>query len=99
MPDLRALRLPSGITVFAAMLLMATGASTLRAQTPVNIRHAVTATASVRVTGAFAELRIRGWNKDTVAIIGTVPNEARFDGGFLAPATASPGAKFYLETP
>jgi hypothetical protein len=65
----------------------------------VEIRRAVTATASVRIVGAFAELHIRGWNKDSVAITGTIPADARFDGGFLPPATAaSPGAKFYLET-
>jgi len=71
----------------------------LDAQRTVDIRHAVTATASIRIVGSFAELRIHGWNKDSVAITGTIPNDARFDGGFLtSTAAASPGAKFYLET-
>lgn len=81
-----------------AMLLTAATPSLLAAQRAVNIRHAVAPSTSVRIFGAFAELRIRGWSRDSVAISGTVPNDARFDGGFLPPASASPGAKFYLET-
>lgn len=85
-------------SVFAAV--MAAGlAHAAAAQRSVEVRHAVSSTASVRLSGAFAELRIRGWDKDTVAITGTVPNDARFDGGFMnARGGASPGAKFYLET-
>ena len=72
---------------------------TLAAQRSVDIRRAVTPTASVRITGAFAELRIRGWTKDSVVITGTIPVDARFGGGFMSPTAAgSPGAKFYLET-
>jgi hypothetical protein len=81
-----------------ATLVVATPA--VHAQRSVEIRRAVTATASLRITGAFAELRIRGWNKDSVVITGTVPSDARFDGGFLpSVAGTSPGGKFYLETP
>lgn len=69
-------------------------------QQPVEMRRAVTATASVRVSGSFAELHIRGWAKDSVVITGTVPNDAHFGGGFLTPTgSASPGAKFFLESP
>ena len=69
-------------------------------QQVVESRRAVTATASVRISGTFAELRIRGWNKDSVVITGTVPNDAHFAGGFLAPAGGpSPGAKFFVESP
>ena len=72
---------------------------TLAAQRSVDIRRAVTPTASVRITGAFAELRIRGWTKDSVVITGSIPVDARFGGGFMSPTAAgSPGAKFYLET-
>jgi DUF4097 and DUF4098 domain-containing protein YvlB len=87
------------------LLAIATGALALgvqhaAAQRAVESRHAVTASPSVRISGTFSELRIRGWNKDSVAITGTVPNDARFDGGFLAPAAGpSPGAKFFLEGP
>jgi hypothetical protein len=91
--------MPAGLHRLAALALLLGTPGALTAQRDVNIRHAVAAAASVRIFGSFAELRIRGWNRDSVAISGTVPNDARFDGGFLQPATASPGAKFYLETP
>lgn len=74
-------------------------ASSAESQQAVDSRRAVTPTASVRISGTFAELRIRGWSKDSVVITGTVPNDAHFAGGFLTNAgSASPGAKFYLES-
>src|SRR5438874_5354676 len=83
----------------SSALAVVLGAPKLHGQRPIDIRRAVTATASVRISGAFAELHIRGWNKDSVAITGTIPADARFDGGFLSPiAAVSAGAKFYLET-
>src|SRR5689334_16385998 len=89
---------PIRISRYAIALLIAAIPATLQAQRAVNIRHAVAPTASVRVFGGVAELRVRGWDKDSVVITGTVPNDSRFDGGFLSPNAASPGAKFYLET-
>ena len=75
-------------------------AASAKSQQAVELRRAVTATASVRVSGTFAELHIRGWTKDSVVITGTVPNDAHFGGGFLTPTGgASPGAKFFLESP
>jgi hypothetical protein len=70
----------------------------LQAQRAVEIRRAVTSTASIRVSGAFAELRIHGWKRDSAVITGSIPNDARFDGGFITSTTLSTGAKFYLET-
>src|SRR6185437_10954896 len=93
----------SSFTTCRAFVIAWTGviaaASLTEAQQAVESRRAVTATASVRISGTFAELRIRGWNKDSVVITGTVPNDAHFAGGFLAPAgTGSPGAKFFVES-
>ena len=85
--------------IAAASLGTAVVARPLAAQRTVDVRRAVTANASIRINGAFAELRIHGWNKDSVAITGTIPSDSRFDGGFMTPrGAASPGAKFYLET-
>ena len=82
---------------FAAILL-AVG-SQLPAQRNIEMRRAVTPTASIRLMGSFADLRIRGWDKDSVVITGTIPADARFEGGFLSSEkSASPGAKFYLES-
>ena len=54
----------------SSALAVVLGAPKLYGQRPIDIRRAVTATASVRISGAFAELHIRGWNKDSVAITG-----------------------------
>ena len=93
--------LPTSYRVLGvAVLGVLAAAPSAESQQAVEIRRAVTATASVRVSGSFAELHIRGWSKDSVVITGTVPNDAHFAGGFLTPAGgASPGAKFYLESP
>ena len=90
-----------GASRFALTLvpLLLSGTAVLRAQRSVDVRRAVTPTASIRVMGSFAELRIRGWNKDSVEVTGTIPADARFDGGFLtSEKSPSTGAKFYLET-
>jgi hypothetical protein len=56
--------------------------------------------ASIRIAGAISSLKIIGWDRDSLAITGTAPVGARFDGGIAsAPAGLSRGAKFYLETP
>lgn len=68
------------------------------AQRTVEIRRAVAPTASIRISGAFAELIIHGWNRDSTVITGSIPTDARFDGGFVTSSTPSTGAKYYLET-
>ena len=95
MPRTRLLRLSGVLT---ATLLSCCAATTLAAQRSVEIRRAVTPTASVRISGAFAELDIHGWKKDSVVITGTIPSEARFEGGFVTSAIPSSGAKYYMET-
>ena len=84
---------------FASLALLAAVASA-EAQRALDSRRAVTPTASIRISGTFAELRIRGWNKDSVVVTGTVPNDAQFGGGVLPTSGGpSPGAKFYVESP
>ncbi len=82
----------------ASAFALSCAARGIEAQRTVEIRRAVTPTASVRISGAFAELNIHGWKKDSVAITGTIPSDARFDGGFVTSATPSTGAKYYMET-
>ena len=92
-------RFPLPITrvLVAAAILCA--ARALEAQRSVDIRRAVTPTVSVRISGGFAELTIHGWKKDSTVITGSIPNDARFDGGFVTSSTPSTGAKYYMETP
>lgn len=82
------------------ILAMATGAvRPVASQQPVNVRHAVAADASVRMSGDFASLRIIAWDRDSVVITGTVPKGARLDGGVgpVVAKQAARGAKFYVE--
>src|SRR5919204_3657263 len=85
----------------AVLLLVALGGETdcLPAQRPVDMRRAATPNVSVRLLGNFAELHIRGWKKDSIALVGSVPNDAKLGGGFGGGATVPTATgKFYLET-
>lgn len=70
------------------------------AQQKVDIRQAVTRDVYVRVNGAFASLKVSGWSRDSLALTGTLPRDARIDppglGGSSAPMR---GVKFYVEGP
>lgn len=70
------------------------------AQQHVDRRRPATPDASVRIFGSFASLRIVGWARDSVAVVGTVPAGARFEGNFAGPgAAAVPMVKMYLDDP
>ena len=72
----------------------------LGAQQKVDIRRAAAPEISIRLTGAFASLRILGWAKDSVAVTGTLPKAARFEAYFGNNASEpSRGAKMYVEAP
>jgi DUF4097 and DUF4098 domain-containing protein YvlB len=54
--------------------------------------------ASIRIAGAISNLRIVGWDRDSLVITGTVPTGWRFDGGTASSVTGpSRGAKFFIE--
>jgi hypothetical protein len=75
-------------------------ASTLGAQQKTTQRYAVTPTASIRVFGDVASLRIVGWDRDSVLVTATLPTGARMDasrGGEVG--RPSPGMKIYVEVP
>ena len=83
----------------ALATVAAVGAPPLAAQRSVDLGRAATPTVSVRIVGSFAELRIRGWERDSIALVGTIPADARLDGGFGgASGRPTAGGKFYLET-
>jgi hypothetical protein len=72
----------------------------LAAQQKVEVRRAVTPDVYVRLNGAFAALKVVGWDRDSLVITGSLPKGARFDGGVGGPAgTPARGAKFYIEPP
>src|SRR6476469_1530223 len=85
--------------ILCMTLFVALPVGAIAAQRTVDVRRAVTSTASIRISGAFADLRTRGWSKDSIALTGTIPSDASFAGGFLTSASGpSSGAKYYLET-
>lgn len=91
--------LPSMIRRVALVsLALCCTARATHAQRTIEIRRAVTPTVSIRISGAFAELSIHGWKKDSTVITGSIPSDARFDGGFVTSSTPSAGGKYYMET-
>jgi len=81
-------------------LLLCTIAAPLSAQQKVDVRRGVTKDVYVRVNGAFASLKVTGWQKDSLVLTGTLPKEARLEGGVGGASTATAtGAKFYVEAP
>jgi DUF4097 and DUF4098 domain-containing protein YvlB len=62
-------------------------------------RAALAPDGSVRISGAISTLRIIGWDRDSLAITGTMPVGWRFDGGVAGgPTGPGRGAKYYIES-
>jgi hypothetical protein len=84
--------------VALATLCAIAAAPPLGAQQKVNQRFSVTPTASIRIFGDVGNLRIIGWDRDSVALTGTLPAGARLDasrGGQTG--KPAPGMKLYVE--
>lgn len=80
--------------------------STLEAQKPsapqqkVDRRFAVASDASIRLFGAFAKLRVIGWDRDSLVITGTMARGWRLEGNAASSQFGAPrGAKFFIEGP
>ena len=75
-------------------------AAPVAAQQKVDLRRAVTSNVYVRVNGAYASLRVVGWEKDSLVMTGSLPKGARFEPG-IGSGSDGPikGAKFYIEPP
>ncbi len=85
------------IRVIVLSLLAAPVAAAL-AQQKVDIRRSATPTVSVRLSGAFAQVNVVGWDRDSVALTGAVGAGSRLEGGALAVAGPVTGMKFFVET-
>ncbi|HEX9565803.1 MAG TPA: hypothetical protein VF981_17620 [Gemmatimonadaceae bacterium] len=67
-------------------------------QQKVDARVAVTRDVHVRINGAFGELRVTGWEKDSLVLTGLLPKDARLDGmGGMGGGPPAKGLKFYIE--
>lgn len=84
---------PTVLLALAALL-----ASPAAAQNKVDIHRPATPTVSVRLSGAFAALKIIGWDLDSIALTGSVSAGNRLEGGALNPTGPVTGMKFFIET-
>jgi len=99
---LRALALAALLSAPAAAQPSKTPAKSIPAKPAlrrVDTRAPVTPDASIRLFGSFASLRVVGWDRDTLALTGTVPEGTRIDPAFLSPNAPMRGAKMYIEVP
>lgn len=93
---LLALAIPQA--VFAQKGVDARKASVSPTMVPIERRAAIARDASIRIAGAISSLRIVGWDRDSLAITGTMPAGWRFDGGVARPAVGlGRGAKFFVD--
>jgi hypothetical protein len=84
------------LVLFSALCLLP---ASVQSQQTVSINRAAIPTVSVRLGGAFAAIRIIGWDRDSVAFTGTLSNNSRMDGGPLRGSGPTTGMKFWIETP
>lgn len=68
------------------------------AQQKVDIRRSTTSDVSVRISGAFASLKVIAWPLDSIALTGGVAVGHRLEGGALHPTGATSGMKFFIES-
>ena len=92
--------LPRGSAVLGWAALGATAPADAAAQQKIEQRFAVTPTASVRIFGDVGALRIVGWDRDSVTVVGTIPASARLAASRAGePGKSASGIKMYVEAP
>jgi hypothetical protein len=69
------------------------------AQQPIEVHRAATPTVSVRIGGDVSSVRVIGWDRDSVAITGSVGAGSRFDGGPNVTSGPASGLKYFVDTP
>jgi DUF4097 and DUF4098 domain-containing protein YvlB len=84
-------------TILAALCAVAIATTAAAAQQKIDIRRAATPTVSVRLSGAIQRVTIRGWDKDSMSLTGSVGAGSRLEGGPLNVTGPLTGMKFYVE--
>ena len=84
-------------TVLLALAALA-AASHAGAQTKIDIHRAARSNVSLRLSGAFASVKVIAWQHDSIAITGSVGAGSRFEGGPLQATGPLSGMKFFVET-
>ena len=73
-------------------------ASNAAAQAKIDIHRSAKPNVSLRLSGAFASVKVIAWQHDSIAITGTVGAGSRFEGGPLEATGPLSGMKFFVET-
>lgn len=68
-------------------------------QKPVLLGHRASPSVSVKLFAAVGEIRVIGWERDSVEMSGSVPAGSRVEVSAGAPAEASKGMKMFIEAP
>ena len=86
----------------AAFLVAAATAApaVVESQQKIEVRRAVTRDVYVRLNGPFASLKVTGWQKDSLFLVGSLAKEARFEGAMGGTGDApAAGVKFFIDGP
>ena len=67
------------------------------AQQKVDIHRAAVPTVSVRLGGALSNVKVVGWDRDSIALVGALGAGSRMDGGPSRPTGPVSGMKFFVE--
>ena len=65
-------------------------------QQKVDLHHAATPTVSVRLGGSLAAVKVIGWDRDSVALVGSLAAGSRMDGGIARTVGPVSGMKFFV---
>ena len=83
-------------TVFLAAITALVPLSA-HSQQKVDVRRAAAPTVSVRLNGALGNVRVIGWDRDSIALSGSLAAGSRLEGGSLDAQGPVTGMKFYVE--
>lgn len=92
------MRLSAGITALAASVL-AHSAAVAQAQQKVQLGASVTPTVSIKLFAAVGEIRVIGWERDSVDVNGVVQSGSQVGMAGNAPGEKARGMKMFIEAP
>ncbi|MEP6618179.1 MAG: hypothetical protein ABJE47_02645 [bacterium] len=88
-----------GTACGAVMLAVVCALHGASAQQKVQLGHATSATVSLRLVAAVGELKVVGWDRDSVDLSGVVPAGSRVEMHAGSPFEKATGMKMYMEPP
>ncbi|MEO8334837.1 MAG: hypothetical protein ABI664_07685 [bacterium] len=80
-------------------LASAVPVASVHAQQKVMLGHAATPTVSIKLFAAVGEIRVVGWDRDSVEMSGVIPNGVKADMFAGSPLERSKGMKMFVEAP